>query len=177
MAKVKEEKKTGMNTERKVCSVKSTGAFRLKATSGLNGSPAGGLAGTSIDASVMATPLTQINSVQAASPLVEAAIGGEEIHDGQAEGRERLCKEDKVIVKAVVEVEKGDGFVKKGEVRCGKGEGIMEMKPKATVKRSRPKILTHIIEGFIIQEATEPFPVSALSVISVNRIRLLCYKS
>lgn len=31
---------------------------------------------------------------------------------------------------------------------------------KASVKSKKPKILTHVIEGFIIQEASEPFPVS-----------------
>jgi len=33
------------------------------------------------------------------------------------------------------------------------------IKPKKKKKKCRPKILTHIIEGFIIQEAPEPFPV------------------
>ncbi|CAL4073333.1 unnamed protein product, partial [Meganyctiphanes norvegica] len=35
--------------------------------------------------------------------------------------------------------------------------------PKATVK---PQVLTHVIEGFVIHEASEPFPVSRSSLIS-----------
>lgn len=33
--------------------------------------------------------------------------------------------------------------------------------PKAIVK---PQILTHVIEGFVIQEGAEPFPVSAYPI-------------
>lgn len=37
------------------------------------------------------------------------------------------------------------------------GMPIVQGKQKAIVK---PQVLTHIIEGFLIQEAAEPFPVS-----------------
>ena len=35
---------------------------------------------------------------------------------------------------------------------------------KSSSKSKKPKILTHVIEGFIIQEASEPFPVSSVHV-------------
>jgi hypothetical protein len=39
-------------------------------------------------------------------------------------------------------------------------------KTTAASKHRKPKILTHVIEGFIIQEASEPFPVQGSSLIS-----------
>lgn len=39
---------------------------------------------------------------------------------------------------------------------CGQGERAPP--PQAVVK---PNVLTHLIEGFVIQEGAEPFPVSA----------------
>jgi len=39
---------------------------------------------------------------------------------------------------------------------------------KSSGKSKKPKILTHVIEGFIIQEASEPFPVSWLCILSFN---------
>lgn len=38
---------------------------------------------------------------------------------------------------------------------CGQGERAPP--PQAVVK---PNVLTHLIEGFVIQEGAEPFPVS-----------------
>lgn len=41
----------------------------------------------------------------------------------------------------------------------GGGQGDRAPLPQAVVK---PQVLTHLIEGFVIQEGAEPFPVSTL---------------
>lgn len=41
----------------------------------------------------------------------------------------------------------------------GGGQGDRAPVPQAVVK---PQVLTHLIEGFVIQEGAEPFPVSPL---------------
>jgi len=46
--------------------------------------------------------------------------------------------------------------------------------------RVRPRILTHVIEGFVIQEASEPFPVCSFICCSLHlsslSLLLFCYK-
>jgi len=42
--------------------------------------------------------------------------------------------------------------------RVGHGDKDRAPVPQAVVK---PQVLTHLIEGFVIQEGAEPFPVSA----------------
>jgi len=44
---------------------------------------------------------------------------------------------------------------------------------RSSGKCKKPKILTHVIEGFIIQEASEPFPVSSVCVWSNCECALL----
>lgn len=42
--------------------------------------------------------------------------------------------------------------------RVGLGDKQRALVPQAVVK---PQVLTHLIEGFVIKEGAEPFPVSA----------------
>ena len=49
--------------------------------------------------------------------------------------------------------------------RLGGGPGERAPPPQAVVK---PHVLTHLIEGFVIQEGAEPFPVSAYGICSVK---------
>lgn len=44
----------------------------------------------------------------------------------------------------------------------GAGQGDRAPVPQAVVK---PQVLTHLIEGFVIQEGAEPFPVSPSSLV------------
>lgn len=43
--------------------------------------------------------------------------------------------------------------------RVGHGDKDRAPVPQAVVK---PQVLTHVIEGFVIQEGAEPFPVSVI---------------
>lgn len=53
------------------------------------------------------------------------------------------------------------------EVETGDNVGIVVPMPEVAVKEKqpqkaivKPQVLTHVIEGFVIQEGSEPFPVS-----------------
>lgn len=58
-------------------------------------------------------------------------------------------------------------------------ENKVNSKPvrEKSLKRSRPKILTHVIEGFIIQEAMEPFPVRSSSLVKSSNFLLKSFVS
>lgn len=50
--------------------------------------------------------------------------------------------------------------------RVGLGDKDRAPVPQAVVK---PQVLTHLIEGFVIQEGAEPFPVSVLLKVDLGR--------
>ena len=60
-----------------------------------------------------------------------------------------------------MEVDKAETVAMDADVRSN---SVVE-RQKAIVK---PQVLTHVIEGFVIQEGPEPFPVSARNALMIN---------
>jgi len=70
--------------------------------------------------------------------------------------------EDKPKPMVVISDKTKGSLVSNQEKKC---ENKPVVSTKSSTKSKKPKILTHVIEGFIIQEASEPFPVSSLCVL------------
>jgi len=75
-------------------------------------------------------------------------------------------------VNVITDKTKNSVVVMSQEKKC---EEKPPMSTKSSVKSKKPKILTHVIEGFIIQEASEPFPVSLVSLTIVPQYFAIQY--
>lgn len=107
------------------------------------------------------------------SPQNPSAQGNLLIEECSEEGRNGITQQVTLPMKEEDQDEQRLVIVEEPSDRSSaKMFGKSEKKKRK--RTSKPKVLTHIIEGFIIQEATEPFPVSVrwFSVVTMGCICL-----